>query len=71
MFDRIKYGLLVIVSIMFLVFGIHLLIASYRLKDPFSFVMAFFASNLIILISGAGVAGFLIRLLKSQGSREK
>lgn len=65
----IKYGALVVLSGFFLVFGVHLLIASYRLNDPFSFLMTFFASNLIILISAVGVAGFLIRLV--QGYRSK
>lgn len=65
----IKYGVLLILSGVFLVFGVHVLVAAYRLNDPFSFVLTFFASNLIILISGVGVAGFLIRLV--QGYRNK
>jgi hypothetical protein len=67
----IKYGALLLLSSLFLVFGVHILIASYRLNDPFSFVMTFFASNLIILISGVGVAAFLIRLVQWHRSREK
>jgi hypothetical protein len=67
---RIKYAALFIVSILFLLFGVHILIAAYRLNDPFSFIMTFFASNFIILISGAGAAGFLIRLVKSNGNKE-
>jgi hypothetical protein len=67
----IKYGALVILSAFFLVFGVHILVASYRLKDPFSFLMTFFASNLIILISGVGVAGFVIRLVQRHRSKGK
>ena len=67
----IKYGALLILSSFFLVFGIHILVASYRLNDPFSFLMTFFASNLIILISGVGVAGFLIRLVQWPRSEER
>ncbi len=37
----------------FLVFGIQLCRAAYKLSDPFYFLMTFFASNLIILISAA------------------
>ncbi|MBW1790611.1 MAG: hypothetical protein JRK53_29110, partial [Deltaproteobacteria bacterium] len=44
-------------------FGIQLLIASYGLKDPFNFVMTFFASNLMILISAALLAGFIYRIV--------
>jgi hypothetical protein len=34
------------------------------LKDPFSFIMTFFASNLIILINATLLAGFLIRMVR-------
>ena len=67
----IKYGALLGLSLFFLVFGVHLLIASYRLNDPFAFIMSFFASNLIILISAVGVAGFLIRIVQGDRSKEK
>ena len=49
----------------FLMFGIHLLIGSYGLNDPFAFILTFFASNLIILISAALTLGFAIRLFGS------
>ena len=48
-------------SVFFLVFGIILLISSYRLNDPFSFVLTFFASNLIILISAVILLGLVYR----------
>lgn len=67
----IKYGGLLVLSVFFLLFGIHVLVASYRLNDPFSFILTFFASNLIILISGAGAAGFLIRLVQSQKNKDR
>lgn len=46
----------------FLVFGIQILIKSYQLNNPFYFMMIFFASNLIILISVVLMAGFLYRM---------
>jgi len=67
----IKYGALLILSSFFLAFGVHILVASYRLNDPFSFIMTFFASNLIILISGVGIAGFVVRLVQACRSRGK
>jgi len=48
----------------FLVFGIQLLVAAYRLKDPAYFVMTFFASNLMILISGVLLVGFVLRMVR-------
>jgi hypothetical protein len=53
---------LILVASLFLVFGVQLLIAAYELPDPFSFIMTFFAASLIILISLALLAGFLLRL---------
>ena len=53
---------LILVCLFFLIFGIDLLIAAYRLNDPFTFVMTFFASNLMILISAALALGFALRL---------
>lgn len=46
----------------FVFFGISLLAASYRLNDPFSFIMTFFAASLIILISAVMVVGFVLRM---------
>ena len=40
-----------------------MLISAYKLKDPYSFIMAFFASNLMILISATLVLGFVLRMV--------
>ncbi|MCB2145715.1 MAG: hypothetical protein KQI81_04520 [Deltaproteobacteria bacterium] len=50
------------IACFFVFFGISLLAASYRLGDPFSFIMTFFAASLIILISGVMVLGFVVRM---------
>jgi hypothetical protein len=60
----VRQVLLILARCFFLTFGIHVLIAAYKLKDPYSFVMAFFASNLIILISAALILGFILRMIK-------
>ncbi len=60
--QALKLILLIVVGIFFVIFGIHLLINSYELTDPFSFVITFFASNLMILISAAISLGFAIKL---------
>ena len=53
---------LILISLFFLVLGIDLLMAAYDLNNPFSFVMTFFASNLMILISAVLALGFILRL---------
>ena len=60
----IRQVILVLVGCFFLFFGINILIAAYQLKDPFSFIMTFFASNLMILISATLVLGFIIRMVR-------
>jgi hypothetical protein len=67
---KVRHIFLIIVSCFFLLFGVHVLIAAYQLTDPFSFVMAFFASNLIILISAALTLGFVVRLFRSDRKEE-
>jgi len=52
----------IILSGIFLVFGVHILIAAYRLNDPFSFILTFFASNFMILFSAALVFVFAYRI---------
>lgn len=54
---------LVLMGSFFLYYGIELLISSYKLDDPYSFIMTFFASNFIILISAALVFGFVYRMV--------
>jgi hypothetical protein len=52
---------LILVGLGFLGFGVLLLISAYHLTDPFIFVLTFFSSNFIILISAALVVGLVIR----------
>ena len=59
----IRQLILILLAAFFLFFGIQLLISSYGLKDPFTFLMTFFASNFIILISGTLIIGFAYRML--------
>ncbi|MEJ2726799.1 MAG: hypothetical protein P8175_19620 [Deltaproteobacteria bacterium] len=64
-FQWIRQIVLILMGCFFLAFGIHLLISAYRLHNPFWFIMTFFASNLIILISAALLVGFVVRLFAS------
>ena len=54
---------LILVGAFFLYYGIELLISSYELKEPYTFLMTFFASNFIILISAALIIGFAYRMV--------
>ena len=59
----IRQIVLILIGCFFLVFGIQLLVAAYGLADPISFILTFFASNFVILISAALVAGFVYRVV--------
>ncbi len=61
----VRQLLLILVGCFFLVFGILMLISAYKLGNPYSFIMAFFASNLMILISATLVLGFVLRMVKA------
>ena len=63
LFWWIRQIVLISVSAFFLYFGIRLLVSAYKLNDPFTFLMTFFASNFIILISGALMVGFAYRMI--------
>lgn len=55
---------LVCLSIFFMLFGIMVLLHAYRLNDPFSFIITFFSSNLIILLSIVMIIAFVFRIIK-------
>jgi len=63
LFWWIRQIVLISVSAFFLYFGIRLLISAYELNDPFAFLMTFFASNFMILISGTLIVGFVYRMI--------
>ncbi len=67
----IRQAVLILLGAFFLYYGILLLISSYGLKDPFSFLMTFFASNFIILISGALIVGFGYRMFSAWRQSQK
>lgn len=57
--------ILSLIAIFFILFGINLLYMAYQILDPFSFVITFFASNLIILISATLLLGFILRIVET------
>lgn len=59
----VRHVVFVLAGAFFLYYGIELLIFAYQLKEPHTFLMTFFASNLIILISAALIVGFAYRMV--------
>ena len=70
-FWLIRQVVLILIGAFFLYFGVQLLISSYDLKDPFVFIMTFFASNFIILISATLVFGFTYRIIMALRQSKK
>lgn len=63
---------LALIAIFFILFGINLLYMAYQITDPFSFIMTFFASNFIILISAALLLSFILKIVTNiKKSKEK
>jgi len=58
----IRQIFLMFLGCFFLIFGILILVSSYHLKEPHQFIMTFFASNFIILISAALILIFAFRM---------
>jgi uncharacterized Tic20 family protein len=54
---------LALIALFFILFGIDLLFTAYKITEPFSFVMTFFASNLIILISATLLLMFVVKIV--------
>ena len=62
----VTHVILALIALFFILFGIDLLRAAYHISDPFSFVMTFFASNLIILISATLLLGFVLKMVSNR-----
>ena len=58
----IKNIVILFLSLFFLVIGINTLIGSYRLNNPFEFVMYFFSASLLILVCIAGLIYLFFRI---------
>jgi hypothetical protein len=59
----IRQIVLILLGSFFLYYGVELLISSYGLNDPYTFLMTFFASNFIILISATLIFSFAYRMI--------
>jgi hypothetical protein len=59
----IRQIILIGIAGFYLVLGIQLLVSAYQLNDPPNFILTFYASNFMILISAALLVGFIYRLV--------
>jgi hypothetical protein len=59
----IRQIILILIAGFYLALGIQLLISAYQLNDPPNFILTFYASNFMILISAALLVGFIYRLV--------
>lgn len=59
---RTKLLILSPIALVFLIFGVYLLVASFYQDHPATFMALFFSSSLIILISVVCIVGMLFRL---------
>jgi len=59
----IRQIILILIAGFYLIFGIQLLVSAYQLNDPPNFILTFYASNFMILISAALLVGFIYRLV--------
>ena len=64
LFWWIRQVILSLAACFFLLFGVQVLISAYGLNDPFLFIMTFFSSNLIILISAVMLIAFILKMIK-------
>jgi hypothetical protein len=65
-----KHIIIGFISFFFLLFGVDTLISAYRLNNPVEFIMFFFSSNLIILISVVGLLFALVHIYRRFRSTE-
>ena len=59
----IRQMVLIVIAGFYMFFGIQLLISAYQLNNPSYFIFTFFASNFMILFSGALMVGFIWRMV--------
>ena len=60
----LKQMLLTGIACFFVYFGIAMLVGAYRLNNPYAFIMTFFGSSLMILISVVMAMGFVAQMVR-------
>ena len=65
----IKYIIVCLLSGFFLLFGIQVLIAAWKLKNPYEFFIYFISSSSIIVISAALFFGIIYRMFRGRDDK--
>ena len=68
---RIKNIIVLLLSFFFLMFGIHLLVGSFKMKNPLEFVMTLFSASFIILFCIVGILYAFFRLYPGKADDER
>lgn len=58
----ITIGLMGLISLFFLFFGIETLLGAYSLKNPLEFIMFFFSASFVILLSSVGIIFTFVKI---------
>ena len=67
---RIKNIIVLLLSLFFLVFGIDILVGSFKLANPLEFVMTLFAASFIILFCVVGILYVFFRFFPNKTNGE-
>lgn len=67
----IRQILLIGIAGFYFVLGIQLLISAYKVGEPATFILTFYASNFMILFSAALLVGFIYRLVATYRRSKK
>ena len=62
----VRFSFLILATLVFLAFGLVMLWTSYQQDHPIVFLALFFSSNLIVLLSAAGLVGLIWRLVRPE-----
>jgi predicted membrane protein len=70
MLIRIKNIIVLLLSLFFLVFGVDILLNSFKMANPLEFVMTLFSASFIILFCITGILYAFFRLFPKKSNDE-
>lgn len=70
MLIRIKNIVVLLLSVFFLIFGIDILVRSFKMANPLEFVMTLFAASFIILFCIVGILYVFFRFFPKKSDNE-
>ena len=70
MFLLIKNVSVLVLSIFFLIFGLDILIGSFKMTNPLEFIVVLFSSSFVILFCIVGILYALFRLFPKKPNNE-